>query len=131
MVVITAALCGLIFGAGLLIAGVTDPIRVLAFLDPAGAWDASMLLVLVGATAVSVPAFALATRRRSSLNGAPMVLPTARRIDRRLVLGSLAFGIGWGLSGACPGAVIVSLGSGRLEAVAFVAAMLAGMGLSD
>jgi hypothetical protein len=120
---------GLVFGIGLLLAGMANPAKVLGFLDLAGAWDPSLALVMAGAVAVGSLAFALAKRRRVSLLGTPMQLPTARQIDRHLVLGSLVFGVGWGLAGFCPGPALVVLGEGAGQAAVFVLAMLAGMGL--
>ena len=120
---------GLVFGIGLLLAGMANPAKVLGFLDLAGAWDPSLALVMAGAVAVGSLAFALAKRRPVALLGGPMQLPTARRIDRRLVLGSLVFGVGWGLAGFCPGPALVALGEGAGQAAVFVLATLAGMGL--
>jgi hypothetical protein len=122
---------GLVFGLGLIISGMTDPGKVLGFLDLAGPWDPSLALVMGGAIVVGVFGFTLAGRRRTSVLGEPMQMPTARQIDRRLVLGSLAFGIGWGIAGFCPGPAIVSLGTGEPKAVVFVLAMLAGMGIFE
>ena len=119
---------GLVFGLGLIISGMTDPGKVLGFLDLAGLWDPSLALVMGGAVLVGLLAFTLARKRTTSVLGGPMRLPTARQIDRRLVLGSLAFGVGWGIAGFCPGPAIVSLGAGEPKAVVFVLAMLAGMG---
>ena len=120
---------GLLFGAGLIVAGMANPAKVLGFLDVAGSWDPSLALVMAGAVAIGSLAFAIAKRRRMSLLGAPMQLPAARVIDRRLVVGSLVFGIGWGLAGFCPGPALVALGEGAGQAAVFVLAMLAGMGL--
>jgi uncharacterized membrane protein YedE/YeeE len=122
----SAFLAGLVFGFGLLVSGMANPAKVLGFLDLAGAWDPSLALVMAGAVAVAATAFALASRRASALLG-PMSLPVNRDIDRRLILGSLAFGIGWGLVGFCPGPALVALGAGQLKALVFVAAMVAGM----
>lgn len=108
-----------------------DPAKVLNFLDPAGAWDPSLALVMVGAIAVGLVAFALARRRKTSLLGLDMQLPTTRRIDRRLLAGSLLFGIGRGLAGFCPGPALVAVGMGATKAVVFVTAMLVGMGLFE
>jgi len=126
-----AAVAGLVFGLGLIVSGMVNPAKVLGFLDLAGAWDPSLALVMAGAIAVGLPAFLLARRRRESLLGLPMHLPTDSRIDRRLVIGSLLFGIGWGLAGLCPGPAVVVLGLGNLKAVAFFVAMLAGMGVFE
>ncbi len=122
---------GLLFGIGLILAGMTDPSKVLGFLDLAGLWDPSLAFVMGGAILVSVGAFALAKKRTVSFLGGAMHLPTSRVIDRRLVLGSLAFGAGWGLAGFCPGPALVSLGTGNPKAVVFVLAMLAGMALFE
>ena len=122
-----AFLAGLVFGIGLLVSGMTDPGQVLCFLDLAGNWDPSLALVMVGAIAVGLVAFALAKQRALSLLGLPMQLPTARQIDRRLVLGSLTFGIGWGVAGICPGPALVLLGAGVPQGMVFVVAMLGGM----
>ena len=122
---------GLLFGIGLILSGMTDPGKVIGFLDLAGTWDPSLAFVMGGAILVGVFAFALAKRRTRSLLGGAMHLPTSRDIDRRLVLGSLAFGAGWGLAGFCPGPAIVSLGAGQPKAVVFVVAMVAGMALYE
>ncbi|WP_413460299.1 DUF6691 family protein [Herbaspirillum huttiense] len=124
---LAALAAGLLFGLGLIVSGMADPAKVLGFLDLAGQWDPSLALVMAGAIAIGMPAFALARRRSRSLLGAPMQLPTARGIDRRLVLGSVLFGFGWGLAGICPGPALVLLGMGSLKGLAFVLAMLAGM----
>lgn len=131
MSIFASLLAGLLFGLGLILSGMTNPAKVLGFLDLAGAWDPSLALVMVGAIAVGLVAFALARRRETTLLGLPLRLPTASAIDRRLVVGSLTFGVGWGLAGFCPGPALVALGMGELKAVVFVAAMLAGMGLFE
>ncbi len=131
MPVFTSLLAGLLFGFGLILSGMASPAKVLGFLDLAGAWDPSLALVMVGAIAVGLVAFALVRRREATLLGLPLRLPTASAIDRRLVGGSLVFGAGWGLAGFCPGPALVVLGMGELKAVVFVAAMLAGMGLFE
>ncbi|WP_296509874.1 YeeE/YedE family protein [Rhodoferax sp.] len=122
---------GLLFGLGLILAGMTNPAKVLAFLDLAGAWDPSLALVMGGGIAVGVLAFAAAKGRARSLLGQAMRWPRASRIDRRLVLGSLLFGAGWGLAGFCPGPAVVSLAIGGTGVYIFVAAMLAGMVLFE
>ena len=124
-------LVGLLFGLGLILAGMTDPGKVQAFLDLAGPWDPSLAFVMGGAILVGFVAFALARRRTSAFLGGAMQLPTSRDIDRRLVTGSLVFGIGWGLGGFCPGPALVSLGAGHWQALVFVLAMLAGMAMHD
>ena len=131
MAALFSLLTGLILGIGLIISGMVNPAKVLGFLDLVGRWDPSLALVIVGAIAVGVVGFALASRRRTTLLGTPMLLPATRVIDRRLVLGSLAFGIGWGLAGFCPGPALVALGAGHAKALAFVAAMIAGMFVFD
>jgi len=127
----TSLLAGLVFGFGLILSGMASPAKVLGFLDLAGSWDPSLALVMAGAIAVGLPAFALARRRTTTLLGTPLRLPTASAIDRRLVGGSLLFGIGWGLAGFCPGPALVALGIGELKAVVFVTAMLAGMAIFE
>ena len=131
MLTFTSLLAGLVFGLGLIVSGMANPAKVLGFLDLAGAWDPSLALVMVGAIGVGVVAFFAARQRTMSLLGAEMKLPTARQIDRRLVSGSVLFGIGWGLAGFCPGPALVALGMGELKALLFVVAMLAGMGLFE
>lgn len=128
---IIAAVSGLVFGLGLILAGMANPAKVLAFLDIGGAWDPSLALVMAGAIAVASPAFAMARKRKRSYLGFPISLPTSRRIDKRLVLGSLVFGIGWGIAGICPGPALVLLGSDSLKGAVFVAAMLLGMGIFE
>jgi uncharacterized membrane protein YedE/YeeE len=122
---------GLVFGLGLLLAGMADPAKVKAFLDLAGPWDPSLAFVMGGGIAVGVVAFALARRRTRSWSGSPMEIPTLRQIDRRLVAGGLLFGAGWGIAGFCPGPALVALGSGMPAAWVFVPAMLAGMLVHD
>jgi len=131
MHILMALITGLVFGIGLIVAGMTNPAKVLGFLDLAGRWDPSLALVMAGAILVALPAFRFAARRRQSLLGEPMHLPTATRIDRRLVLGSLAFGAGWGLAGFCPGPALASLATGSVQPLIFCAAMLAGMGIFE
>lgn len=128
---LSAFATGALFGLGLLLSGMANPAKVLAFLDLAGYWDPSLALVMAGAIAIGLVGFTLARRRRSSLLGEPMRLPTATAIDKPLVLGSLGFGIGWGLVGFCPGPALVAVGAGEARALVFVAAMLAGMGLFE
>ncbi|MNF24063.1 hypothetical protein D3C84_46510 [compost metagenome] len=126
---LTAFIAGLLFGIGLLLAGMANPAKVLAFLDLAGHWDPSLALVMAGGIAAALIPFTLAKRRSQSLTGCPMQLPSKREPDRQLVIGSLLFGIGWGIAGICPGPAVVVLGSGNRAILPFVIAMLAGMGL--
>jgi len=118
---------GLLFGLGLLLSGMADPGKVIGFLDLAGRWDPSLAFVMAGAIAVGAFAFAFGRRRARSFLGGAMHIPTRRDIDARLVLGSVVFGIGWGIGGFCPGPALVSFGSGQDKAAVFVAAMLGGM----
>ena len=131
MLVIASLLAGLVFGLGLIVSGMANPAKVLGFLDLAGPWDPSLALVMAGAIAVGAAAFFVARNRTASLLGAAMQLPGARHIDRRLLLGSLVFGIGWGIAGFCPGPGLVALGMGEAKAAVFVAAMLLGMGIFE
>ena len=131
MRILMALITGLVFGIGLIVASMTNPAKVLGFLDLAGRWDPSLALVMAGAILVALPAFRIAAKRRQSLLGEPMHLPTATRIDRRMVLGSLAFGAGWGLAGFCPGPALASLATGAVQPLIFCAAMLAGMGIFE
>ena len=127
MYALSSFVAGFVFGTGLIVSGMFNPAKVLGFLDLAGVWDPSLALVMAGAVAVGAVAFALAGRRSSTLLGTPIALPTATAIDARLVLGSLAFGVGWGLAGFCPGPALVALGALKLKALVFVVAMLGGM----
>jgi uncharacterized protein len=120
---------GLVFGLGLILSGMTDPGKVLGFLDVAGSWDPSLAFVMGGAVLVAFFAFALAGRRGKTFLGGALHLPQARDIDNRLVAGSLVFGVGWGLAGFCPGPALVSFASGADKAAVFVAAMLSGMAI--
>ena len=131
MQIIAGLLGGLVFGLGLIVSGMTDPSKVIGFLDLAGNWDPSLAFVMGGAILVGTIAFAFAGKREHSLLGAPMRLPTAKQVDRRLVLGSLAFGAGWGLAGYCPGPALASFASGGMKPLIFTLAMLAGMALFE
>jgi uncharacterized membrane protein YedE/YeeE len=124
---LSAFVCGLLFGLGLLLAGMADPGKVLAFLDLAGNWDPSLALVMVGAIGVAAWPLSLARRRAKALLGGAMQLPTRRDLDARLIGGSLLFGVGWGIAGICPGPALAVLMTGYWQAPLFVAAMLAGM----
>lgn len=124
-------LLGLLFGLGLLLSGMTDPGKVLAFLDLGGAWDPSLAFVMGGGIAVGLVGFRLAGGRTHALLGDPMQPPDARTLDSRLVVGSLAFGVGWGMAGFCPGPALVSMAAGQPQAALFVLAMVGGMALFE
>lgn len=127
MQALVALLCGVVFGAGLAISGMTNPAKVLAFLDVAGDWDPTLLFVMGSALAVSTAGVALAQRRVRPWLAETFALPTRRDIDTQLVAGAVIFGIGWGLVGVCPGPAIADLSRGSLHAAVFVLAMLAGV----
>lgn len=127
MAILVAALCGLLFGAGLELAGMTNPTRVLAFLDPFGDWDPTLALVMGGALAMSSAGFARAARMRSPWLATSFALPTRRDIDLDLVIGAVLFGIGWGLVGLCPGPALASLWRPSSSLHVFVAALVAGI----
>lgn len=124
---LAAFACGLIFGFGLLISGMTQPTKVLGFLDLFGRWDPTLAFVMMGALAVSALGFAFARRRMRPLFAAESLWPTKTAIDRPLVIGSVMFGAGWGLVGLCPGPAVENLATLSPQVVGFVAAMLAGM----
>lgn len=122
---------GLVFGLGLVIAGMSDPAKVLNFLDlaaiPTGGWDPSLAFVMAGAIAVTFIGFKLVLRRKQPIFGDKFLLPTATEIDARIVAGPAIFGVGWGLAGFCPGPAFTALTTGGSAALIFVAAMLVGM----
>ncbi|KQW20836.1 hypothetical protein ASC80_11670 [Afipia sp. Root123D2] len=119
--------CGLLFGAGLLISGMTQPEKVIGFLDIFGAWDATLAFVMAGAIAVTSAGFALARRRGAPVLTAQSLWPTRSDIDAPLVGGAVSFGIGWGLIGLCPGPALVNLAGLSLPVIVFVVAMAVGM----
>lgn len=127
--ILLALAAGLLFGLGLAVSGMTDPDKVLNFLDLSGRWDPSLALVMGGALAVSVPGFAWVRGRGNSLLGDALADAPSPRVDARLLAGSALFGIGWGIAGYCPGPALASLTRGG-EAVWFVLAMLAGSQLA-
>ncbi|WP_028634506.1 DUF6691 family protein [Pseudomonas parafulva] len=127
MIKLSAFVAGLVFGLGLLLAGMANPAKVLAFLDVTGAWDPSLALVMVGAIAVAAAPLNWARTRRQSLLGAAVQLPTKRGLDTRLIVGSLLFGAGWGIAGICPGPAVAVLLTGHWQIVVFFIAVLAGM----
>ncbi|GJJ03808.1 membrane protein [Duganella rhizosphaerae] len=131
MSALTALFAGLLFSVGLMVSGMANPAKVQSFLDLAGHWDPSLALVMAGAIAIGSLAFLIAQRRQRSLLGLPVQLPASADVTLRLVLGSAAFGVGWGLAGFCPGPALVALGAGYSKAIGFVAAMVAGMALFE
>ena len=123
-------LSGVLFGLGLAVSGMILPQKVQGFLDITGVWDPSMMLVMGGALLVFMPGYLLLVKpRQRALNGEPFHLPTKRPIDRRLLLGSALFGIGWGLGGVCPGPALANLADSSFPLLAFIVAMLLGMRL--
>ncbi len=131
MDMLSSFIVGLIFGVGLILAGMTDPSKVIGFLDVAGLWDPSLAFVMGGAIAVGVVAFRFARKRSTAFFGGAMRMPTGNDISSRLVLGSLLFGAGWGMAGFCPGPALTALGTGNAKAAVFVLAMIAGMALFE
>jgi uncharacterized membrane protein YedE/YeeE len=131
MRMMASLVCGLVFGAGLLISGMVQPTKVLGFLDIFGAWDPSLAVVMAAALAVSVPGFMLANSRARPLLATKSFWPTRRDIDRPLVVGAALFGVGWGLVGLCPGPALESLATLSPGVIVFVAAMAGGMALHD
>ncbi len=123
-------LIGLLFGIGISISGMANPAKVLNFFDIAGTWDPSLLLVMGGALVTAYLGYRIALGRSAPVFEPGFSLPSNRRIDARLIGGSAVFGIGWGLSGFCPGGALPALGTGRWEVLAFTAAMLAGIFLA-
>jgi hypothetical protein len=124
---LSALIAGILFGLGLAVSQMTNPAKVLAFLDVAGDWDPSLAVVMAGAVTVSFIAFRIAASRTAPLAGGSFDLPTRRAIDTPLVMGAMVFGVGWGLAGLCPGPALTALLSGQRKAFLFVGAMLAGM----
>ena len=130
MGILVNAIAGLLFGFGLLISGMADPAKVVNFLDVLGTWDPSLAFVTAGAVAVTFVGYRAAFRRSAPLLTQRFHLPTATTIDRRVVLGAAIFGIGWGLTGFCPGPAIVSIPLLAQGTMVFVPAMLAGMAIA-
>jgi uncharacterized membrane protein YedE/YeeE len=131
MLAIASLLCGLVFGWGLLISGMLQPAKVLAFLDVLGAWDASLAVVMAAALAVSSLGFAMARRRGRPVLAPRLSWPARTEIDTALVTGSALFGMGWGLAGLCPGPALANLASLSPQVIVFVLAMAGGMVLHD
>jgi uncharacterized membrane protein YedE/YeeE len=124
-------LIGLLFGFGLIISGMSNPQKVLGFLDLAGAWDPSLAFVMLGAILVGLAGFYIASKRSSAFFGNVLHLPNNKDISKPLVFGSFLFGIGWGLAGICPGPAFVAFGAGHIKAIAFIVAMLVGILICD
>lgn len=131
MTIFISLFAGLLFGIGLIVSGMANPGKVLGFLDLTGNWDPSLAFVMGGAITVGLISFAIIKRRSVSFLGHRLLIPIRRDIDRRLVIGSGLFGIGWGIAGFCPGPALVSLGTANPKAVFFVLSMLAGMGIFE
>ena len=131
MVAVASLICGLTFGFGLLISGMTQPEKVLGFLDIFGRWDPTLALVMAAALVVSGIGFALVRQQKRPVLAAHHLWPTRTDIDRPLVVGSLLFGIGWGLVGLCPGPALANLASLMPSVTVFVLAMAAGMVMKD
>ncbi|WP_136645343.1 DUF6691 family protein [Tabrizicola sp. YIM 78059] len=127
MRLLSALLIGVIFGTGIALSGMMNPAKVLNFFDLAGTWDPSLAFVMGGALAVAIPGYRLVLGRPAPVMADRFDLPQTRVIDRRLVLGSAAFGVGWGMSGFCPGGALPALGTGRIEVFLFVAALIGGL----
>ena len=124
---IIGLVAGLLFGFGLLISGMTDPAKVQGFLDVFGAWDISLALVMGGGLIVAIIGVQLAKWQKTSWVGTFILLPSKTVIDKKLLIGAMMFGIGWGLVGICPGPGIVLLGTGQWQAYVFIPAMIIGM----
>ncbi|MEJ6069488.1 MAG: YeeE/YedE thiosulfate transporter family protein [Psychrobacter cryohalolentis] len=124
---IIGLLAGLLFGIGLLISGMTDPVKVQGFLDVFGAWDISLALVMGGGLIVAIVGVQLAKRQQTSWIGTSIDMPSKTVINKKLLIGAMLFGIGWGLVGICPGPGIVLLGTGQWQAYVFIPAMIIGM----
>lgn len=124
---IISGLTGLIFGLGLMVSGMANPAKVIGFLDLSVPWDPSLMFVMGGAIAVGLPGFFLAKRMKKSLIGLPMNLPTSTAIDKKLLLGAILFGAGWGIGGFCPGPAVVAAAALYTDGLIFVGAMLVGM----
>ena len=128
---IISLISGLIFGLGLIISGMTNPDKVIRFLDIAGMWDPSLMFVMIGGIAVAFVGFKFVQNKSQSVFDDPIHLPGTTHISKELVIGSLLFGAGWALAGFCPGPALVALGAGYKEAFIFVIAMIVGMYIHD
>lgn len=131
MRLLSALLCGLLFGLGLILSGMTDPAKVKGFLDIAGRWDPSLAMVMAAAVMTGLVSFPFVKQRAKSLLGEPMQIPTVTRIDARLIGGGFLFGVGWGLAGYCPGPALASIANVQREPMVFVIAMVVGMAIFE
>jgi uncharacterized membrane protein YedE/YeeE len=122
---------GILFGWGLIISGMSNPQKILGFLDIAGNWDPSLAFVMMGAVLIGLAGFYVVSKRAQAFFGGALHIPARRDITKPLLIGSLIFGAGWGIAGFCPGPALVALGAGHLKALVFVAAMLAGMEICE
>jgi hypothetical protein len=122
---------GVLFGWGLIISGMSNPQKILGFLDLAGNWDPSLMFVMLGAVLVGLGGFYVVSKRTEAFFGGALHIPTRRDITKPLIIGGLIFGAGWGIAGFCPGPALVALGAGHLKALVFVVAMLAGMKICE
>ena len=129
LALLSAAISGIIFGIGLALAGMLNPAKVAGFLDIFGLWDPSLMLVMAGGIAVNSVGYFLFLRSGKPLFASSFSLPEARQIDKKLIIGSVLFGVGWGLAGLCPGPVVASIGLDPLSILPFLAVMLAGLKL--
>jgi uncharacterized membrane protein YedE/YeeE len=120
-------LIGVIFGTGIVMSGMANPAKVINFFDVAGSWDPSLIFVMGGALVVTAIGYRLVFGRARPIFEGKFMVPTARNLDARLIGGSAVFGIGWGIAGFCPGGALPALGTGRIDVIAFVGAMLAGI----
>ena len=127
MRLISALLIGLLFGLGIAVSGMINPAKVLNFFDLAGTWDPSLAFVMAGALAVAIPGYRFVLARPAPSFEPRFQLPDAKAIDRRLILGSLTFGIGWGIAGFCPGGALPAIGSGNPSVFLFLAALIGGL----
>ena len=122
---------GVLFGWGLIVSGMSNPQKILGFLDLAGNWDPSLMFVMMGAVIVGLGGFYVVSKRTEAFFGGALHIPTRRDITKPLIIGSLIFGAGWGIAGFCPGPALVALGAGHLKALVFVVAMFAGMEICE
>ena len=129
MPIFIALVSGLLFGLGLIVAGMGNPAKILAFLDVTGNWDPSLLVTMVVAMVISGIAFVLVKNRQRSVLNCPIQIPTNQKIDVSLVTGSILFGLGWGLAGICPGPALLLTGMGIVQGITFTLAMIAGMAI--